>query len=63
MNIKLKAMLIAVLASVVFVGVSYLIIAVTKMYPIVAAVILVIAAASIMIGMIYTITLDFLEGN
>lgn len=63
MNIKLKAMLIAVLASVVFVGVSYLIIAVTNMYPIVAAVILVIAAASIMIGMIYTITLEILEGK
>jgi hypothetical protein len=61
MNIKLKAMLYTAAILLGFVGVSYLIVTITTMYPQVAAAILIIASASILIGMIYVAVLGSLE--
>ena len=61
MNIKLKAIMIVMAILLVFVGVSYLIATVTTMHPLVTTAILIIAAASILIGTIYVAVLEALE--
>jgi hypothetical protein len=61
MNIKLKAMLYTTAILLVFTGVSYLVVTITTMYPLVAAGMLIIASAAILIGMIYQITLESLK--
>lgn len=61
MNIKLKAMLYTTAILLGFVGVSYLVVTITTMYPLVAAGMLIIASASILIGTIYSAALESLK--
>jgi uncharacterized membrane protein YesL len=61
MNIKLKAMLYTTAILLGFVGVSYLVVTITTMYPLVATGMLIIASASILIGTIYSAALESLK--
>ena len=61
MNIKLKAMLYTAAILLGFVGVSYLIVTITTMYPQVAAGILIFIAAATLIALMYQIILESLE--
>ena len=61
MNIKLKAVYYTAAILSGFTGVSYLVVTITTMYPLVAAGMLIIASAAILIGMIYQITLESLK--
>ena len=67
MNIKLKAILYTAAILLGFVGVSYLIVTITTMYPQVAAGILIVIAAATLIALVYQIMyqiiLESLEMN
>jgi protein-S-isoprenylcysteine O-methyltransferase Ste14 len=55
MNIKLKAMLYTAAILLGFVGVSYLVVTITTMYPLVAAGILIVIAAATLIALMYAL--------
>jgi hypothetical protein len=55
MNIKLKAMLYTTAILLGFVGVSYLVVTITTMYPLVAAGILIVIAAATLIALMYAL--------